>query len=247
MKIFSTSQMELQSWNTELTQNRKLFLIRKTLEQRLNFVNTNSSNLLEEYLKTHPHYMDGQMMLYEYSLVLKKTSPNGVSFSDLQTNTVRFLHKLLQHFKVPDTTQALELLQAKLIPVKYQKEHIALPFSTVHFNEAHGDRHLLYTNHDVQSPCIVLVIDIKEENKPVLKRSILKMGKGMISTILDPSPSTAILHLMAPYFLFDSAYPKAYESMMRLLEKQVHGFLCAHTSKSKPMKEFVTFMKEFLE
>lgn len=57
---------------------------------------------------------------------------------------------------------------------------------------------------------------------------------------------TVILQAMAPYFIFNLKYPPAYESLLRFLEKVVHGFFSPETEQTRAKQEYKKFVDELM-
>lgn len=105
---------------------------------------------------------------------------------------------------------------------------------------------MLCTTQQHHSPCVLVLVDDSETGKLKIVQSFLKMNKGTISIMGPTTTKTVMLQAMAPYFLFGLKYPPAYESLLRLLEKTVHGFFCRETQTTRAKKEYKDFLAELM-
>ncbi|XP_034236461.1 uncharacterized protein LOC117642403 isoform X2 [Thrips palmi] len=229
------------------SRNRQLFLVRTTLSKRQESMTANMDlPMLEVFIKEFPHYMDSEMLLYEYSLVVNKLSCGKVkSISDLQENAKKLLSLLELHLNNPNQIDAINFLQNKLVPQKYKKENLISLFTFRHIHEIQGDIGILGTTQQFHSPCVLVLVDDGDTGKLKIVQSLLKMNRGTISIMGPTTTKTVMLQVMAPYFLFGLKYPPAYESILRIFERTIHGFFCAETQKTRAKKEYKEFVNEF--
>ena len=70
------------------------------------------------------------------------------------------------------------------------------------------------------------------------------MHNKVVSILKDTSVSKVLQQLLAPYWIFDIKYPRAYESFLRILEKYLHGEVSAQTKKTRAKQEYVELVRE---
>ncbi|KAK3909331.1 Histidine kinase 1 [Frankliniella fusca] len=186
-------------------------------------------------------------LLYDYAVSGKLDLIKLHENSDL---LLKKLRKLFEQDNVADNIDVILLLQEQLYPAALRKKQegaITKLITVMNVTEAEAEIGVLDTNQELHSPCILLTVDVDDSGHRVIKSSFLKMFKGTASTYSNPTCSAVLLQLLSPYFLFNLAYPNAYNSLLRFLERYIHGFLCEATSKLSVKKEYKNFVKRFEE
>lgn len=109
--------------------------------------------------------------------------------------------------------------------------------------EVYGDIEALSTGHPEQAPFLVVVVDSNQQGLRVISKALLLYKSGIISQFDGPIPSDLLLYLLAAYFILDLEYPLAYNSFLRVLEKEILGVLSSGTSQKRPKQEYNNFMR----
>lgn len=109
--------------------------------------------------------------------------------------------------------------------------------------EAHGDVDALSTGHAEQAPFLITVVDTNQHGQRVLTKALLIYKQGVISQLDRPTLPQSLIFLLGAYFVLNLEFPLAYDSFLRLLEKQIHGALSENTAKKRAKKEYFNYMK----
>lgn len=112
-------------------------------------------------------------------------------------------------------------------------------------SEAEGPMHIR-TSHNAHAPCLLVTTSTGELGVDTLSRCYVKMYNTGLGTIDTPRAFEVALLLLATYFIGDIQYPDAYKSMMRFLERFVHGGLSGNKASQKVHVSYTVFVK-FLE
>ncbi|KAK3922918.1 Epithelial cell adhesion molecule [Frankliniella fusca] len=199
-----------------VAETRVMWLIKKTLEVRQKEL-ANAADV-QSYLAKYPHHKNSKMLLYDYAVSGKLDLIKLHENSDL---LLKKLRKLFEQDNVADNIDVILLLQEQLYPAALRKKQegaITKLITVMNVTEAEAEIGVLDTNQELHSPCILLTVDVDDSGHRVIKSSFLKMFKGTASTYSNPTCSAVLLQLLSPYFLFNLAYPNAYNSLLRFLE-----------------------------
>ncbi|XP_034256859.1 uncharacterized protein LOC117654366 [Thrips palmi] len=194
-------------------------------------------------LKLYPHLKNGKMMIYEYLLVIEKNE------TAIENNSQKFLTLLSSYLSIPQHTvdnslEILNLIQDQLIPKLLRKQRLR---KAITFKDAtQVDQRTLEQFNTLQAPCIVATVTTSREGKRVLNTSVLLMHDDVINVIKEPTLFQVMQQLLAPYWLLDVKYPRAYESFLRLLESYLHGELSAGTKKTRAKQEYLALTRDLI-
>ncbi|XP_052119574.1 uncharacterized protein LOC127748778 [Frankliniella occidentalis] len=222
---------------------RLSFLIKSTLTQRA--VDHNVENM-ENVVTEFPHYKNLNLVIYEHSLVQE------ITLEALKNNAEGLLLRLKQHFSitgnmVDQEVEAIIQLQDQLIPRKYVENQKILPaISAWDESEKEKDLTLLGTTATRHAPWASIILGNNSDGDRTIKRYIIQMlTNGFRSEITNPTVPEVLIGLLSFYFIFDIGYPDAYVSLLRFLEKYVHGKLSWSSRKQRGKQEYKDFVTVF--
>lgn len=107
----------------------------------------------------------------------------------------------------------------------------------------HGDVNSLSIGHDMQAPFCITVLDTNQIGERKITKALLIYKNSVVSQLDVPKLSQILMFLLGAYFVLNILFPPAYNSFLRLLEKQIHGVLSQHTNSTRAKKEYFSFMK----
>ena len=123
------------------------------------------------------------------------------------------------------------------------KNHVSLFLFQA--QEVFGSINALASGHELQAPFLVAVVDTNQQGKRVILKALIICKKGVVSQLDIPSVPQLLTFILGSYFVFEYTYPRAYNSFLRLLEKQLHGALSSATNQIRAKKEYITFMASY--
>lgn len=109
--------------------------------------------------------------------------------------------------------------------------------------EVYGDLEALSSGHAEAAPFVLAVLDTNQQGTRVVSKALLLFKQGVVSQFDRPPVPELLLFLLGSYFVLDIAYPLAYNSFLRLIEKNVHNELSYNTSKTRAKQEYNNFIK----